>query len=33
MYAEMSDQAENEFHELFSGEFARADQDQLERMK
>ncbi len=33
MYAEISDQAENDFHELFSKEFARAYQDQLERLK
>ena len=33
MYADISDQAENDFHELFSKEFARAYQDQLERLK
>lgn len=33
MYAEISDQAENDFHELFSREFARAYQDQLDRLK
>lgn len=33
MYAEISDQAENDFHELFSKEFALAYQDQLERLK
>lgn len=33
MYAEISDQAENDFHELFAKEFARAYQDQLERLK
>ena len=33
MYAEISDQAENEFFELFSREFARAYQEQLERLK
>jgi type VI secretion system FHA domain protein len=33
MYEEISDQAENDFHELFSKEFARAYQDQLERLK
>jgi type VI secretion system FHA domain protein len=33
MYSEISDQAENDFHELFSKEFARAYQDQLERLK
>ncbi|MES2967738.1 MAG: type VI secretion system-associated FHA domain protein TagH [Pseudomonadota bacterium] len=33
LYAEISDQAENDFHELFSKEFARAYQDQLERLK
>ena len=32
-YSEISDQAENDFHELFSKEFARAYQDQLERLK
>ena len=33
MYAELSDQAENDFHEMFGREFARAYQDQLERLK
>lgn len=33
MYAEISDQAENDFHELFSREFARAYSDQLEKLK
>lgn len=33
MYGKISDQAENEFHELFAQEFARAYQDQLERLK
>lgn len=33
MYADISDQAENDFHELFSKEFARAYQNQLERLK
>ncbi len=33
MYAEISDQAENEFQELFSKEFAKAYQDQMERLK
>ncbi|MDT8857523.1 type VI secretion system-associated FHA domain protein TagH [Paracoccaceae bacterium Fryx2] len=33
MYAEISDQAENDFHELFAREFARAYQAQLERLK
>jgi type VI secretion system protein len=33
LYAEISDQAENDFHELFSKEFARAYQDQLEKLK
>jgi len=33
MYAEISDQAENDFHDLFAREFARAYQDQLERLK
>lgn len=33
MYAEVSDQAENDFHELFSKEFSRAYQDQLEKLK
>jgi type VI secretion system protein len=33
MYAEISDQAENQFHELFSREFAAAYKAQLERLK
>ena len=33
MYTEISDQAENDFHELFAKEFARAYQDQLDRLK
>lgn len=33
MYAEISDQAENDFQELFSREFARAYKEQLERLK
>ncbi|WP_171136708.1 MULTISPECIES: type VI secretion system-associated FHA domain protein TagH [unclassified Ruegeria] len=33
MYAEISDQAENDFHDLFSREFARAYKDQLEKLK
>ncbi len=33
MFAEISDQAENDFHELFSREFARAYKEQLERLK
>lgn len=33
MYAEISDQAENEFFDLFSKEFAKAYQDQMERLK
>ncbi|MFQ5621863.1 MAG: type VI secretion system-associated FHA domain protein TagH [Paracoccaceae bacterium] len=32
MYAEISDQAENDFHELFSKEFARAYQEQLKKL-
>ncbi len=32
-YGRISDQAENDFHELFSKEFARAYQAQLERLK
>jgi type VI secretion system protein len=32
-YQEISDQAENDFHDLFSKEFAKAYQDQLERLK
>ena len=33
LYAEISDQAENDFHDLFSREFARAYKDQLEKLK
>ncbi|MEM6939701.1 MAG: type VI secretion system-associated FHA domain protein TagH [Pseudomonadota bacterium] len=33
MYGQISDQAENDFHELFSREFARAYQGQLEKLK
>ncbi|MBE1283375.1 MAG: type VI secretion system-associated FHA domain protein TagH [Rhodobacteraceae bacterium] len=33
MYSEISDQAENDFHELFAKEFARAYQEQLEKLK
>lgn len=33
MYAEISDQAENDFHDLFSREFANAYKEQLERLK
>jgi len=33
MYARISDQAETDFHELFSREFARAYQAQLDRLK
>ncbi len=33
LYAEIADQAENDFHELFSREFAKAYQAQLERLK
>ena len=33
LYAEIADEAENDFHDLFSKEFARAYQDQLERLK
>lgn len=33
MFAEISDQAENDFHELFSREFARAYKEQLERLE
>ena len=32
-YAEIADQAENDFHDLFSKEFARAYQAQLDRLK
>ena len=33
MYAEISDQAENDFHDLFAKEFAKAYQDQLNKLK
>ncbi|MBB95299.1 MAG: type VI secretion system-associated FHA domain protein TagH [Rhodobacteraceae bacterium] len=33
MFAEISDQAEHDFHHFFSREFARAYQDQLNRLK
>ncbi len=33
MYGEISDQAENDFHELFAKEFARAYKQQLEKLK
>jgi len=33
MYAEISDQAENDFHELFAREFARAYTEQLDKLK
>ncbi|MCB1339777.1 MAG: type VI secretion system-associated FHA domain protein TagH, partial [Pseudooceanicola sp.] len=33
IYAEVSDQAENDFHDLFSREFARAYKDQLDKLK
>lgn len=33
MYAEISDQAENDFHELFAKEFARAYKEQLDKLK
>ncbi|MCU9849877.1 type VI secretion system-associated FHA domain protein TagH [Defluviimonas sp. WL0024] len=33
MYAQISDQAENDFHDLFSREFARAYKDQLNKLK
>lgn len=33
MFTEISDQAENDFHDLFSKEFAKAYKDQLERLK
>ena len=33
IYAEISDQAENDFHDLFSREFARAYKEQLEKLK
>ncbi|MEW9921689.1 type VI secretion system-associated FHA domain protein TagH [Marimonas sp. MJW-29] len=33
MYGQISDQAENDFHELFSREFARAYKEQLDKLK
>ena len=33
MYGEISDQAENDFHDLFSREFARAYKEQLDKLK
>ena len=33
LYAEIADQAENDFHELFSREFARAYKEQLSKLK
>ena len=33
IYAEISDQAENDFHDLFSREFARAYKEQLDQLK
>ena len=33
LYAEIASQAENDFHDLFSHEFARAYQDQMARLK
>lgn len=33
MYSDISDQAENDFHELFAKEFARAYQEQLNKLK
>jgi type VI secretion system protein ImpI/type VI secretion system protein len=33
MYSEISDQAENEFHNFFSKEFSKAYEEQLERLK
>ena len=33
MYAEISDQAQNDFHELFAREFAKAYKEQLARLK
>ncbi len=33
MYSQISDQAENDFQELFAKEFARAYQDQLDKLK
>ena len=32
LYAEISDEVENDFHELFSKEFARAYQEQVEKL-
>lgn len=33
LYSDISDQAENDFHDLFAKEFARAYKDQLEKLK
>jgi type VI secretion system FHA domain protein len=33
MYSQISEQAENEFHEFFSKEFSQAYEDQLEKLK
>jgi type VI secretion system protein len=33
MYAEIADQAENDFHDLFSREFAKAYQEQMDKLK
>ncbi len=33
IYADIADQAQNDFHDLFSREFARAYQEQLEKLK
>lgn len=33
LYSEISDQAENDFHDLFSREFARAYKEQLDKLK
>jgi type VI secretion system protein ImpI/type VI secretion system protein len=33
IYAEIADQAENDFHDLFSREFARAYKEQLDKLK
>lgn len=33
IYAEVSDQAENDFQDLFSREFARAYKEQLDKLK
>lgn len=33
LYADISDQAENDFHDLFSREFARAYKEQLDKLK